>query len=437
MKKLGKALVLGTAMLGLAGAAGAAEIDLNIYGASAQFLFWNAAGPSFLTNVRGCTATSQLQSADGKHGITRGTGCDGGANNINLRYSAKASYDGPFAVFNSSDPQADLSCGSSTPALRNQRKMIVSISNNTTACQPVHLGASDVAVDSFTQYSEGNLFGPNGGVYTTRSFGGITVPPGVVTFQPVVVPFGFFVNKNVKVYTCENGSLAGNLCTPGTVTADCGSGNTCSANSLTNISREMAVQIFTGNIGKWSDFGASYFVDPGTDNSLVTCLRHAGSGTHASMVYALMNNGLWGGAPAQFESSTPPIVWFNDGSTDEMKCVNQLSGAIGYADADQGLGSFPNTAALKYQGVTPARSAVRNGQYDFFANQWLYENTNNTPVGGAQDTLANQLSAFASVPANVPASKAAFWATKGEMRYNKGTDQQYPAPVAATNPQIP
>lgn len=450
MKKFSKALAAGAAVLCMAGTAGAAVIDLNIYGASAQYLYWNAQAPSFLTTVRGCTATSQFASADGKHGITQGTGCDGGANTINVRYTAKASYDGPMAVASINNSNADLFCGAGTDALRNQRRMIKTISDNTTQCTPVHLGVSDVASTSFSQYSEGNLLGPNGGAYTVRTFPstGFPMPAGVVSFQPSVVPFGPFVNKNVKVYTCDNAATAnyGNLCTPATAAVDCGQVNpptdntahSCTAASLTNISREMMVQIFTGNISKWSDLGASYFVDPGTDNNLVACLRHAGSGTAAAFDHTVMNK-LWGGSVAQFESTAAPIVWFNDGASDVMRCVNQIPGAIGYADADQSVSSYPNVVAVKYNGNYGFRSNIRNGQYDWFTNAWLYENTNagHTTVGSAEDIMINQLVTFASNPDNIPPSKKKWWATKGEMKYNRADDKAYPAPVTATNPQIP
>ncbi|MGB5196173.1 MAG: substrate-binding domain-containing protein [Candidatus Deferrimicrobium sp.] len=438
MKKFAKTLVLGAAVLGLAGSAGAATLNLNIFGASAQYLYWNAVAPDFLTSVRGCTATVQSVDPTGKHGITTGTGCTGTYDTINIRYSAKASYDGIYTVKNQ---DIYSTCGS-TPALLNQRPIITSVTDNTLACQPIHLGASDVAGESFTQFSYGQLFGPLGGgdVGSTREFSAISTS-GLVKFQPVVVPFGFFINKSVKAYTCDTGRV-GNICTDGTKAADCGSvSDTCTAKPLTNITREMAVQIFSGNISKWSDFGASYFVTGDATNSIVTCLRHAGSGTHASLDYAVMNS-KWGATTAQFESTSAPIVYFNDGASDEMKCINNNAGlstpgAIGYADADQSVSSYPNVAAIAYNGVVPSRNQIRNGNYDFFSNEWLFENRANTPLGSAEDTLIGQINTFASNPANMPASKKAFWAAQGEMKYNKATDQLYPGPQAATSPQIP
>lgn len=446
MKKFTKSLVLGAAVLGLAGSANALTLDLNIYGASAQYLYWNAVAPGFLTSVRGCTATTQSVDPSGKHGITRGTGCTGTYDTINIRYSSKASFDGIYSVKNQ---DIYSTCGS-TPALLNKRPIITSVTDNTLACQPIHLGASDVAGESFTQSSYGQLLGPSGGgdVGSTRVFSAISTS-GLTSFQPVVVPFGFFVNKSVQVYTCSNGSRVGNICTTATALADCGQVNpptdnttaSCTAGSLTNITREMAAQIFSGNISRWSDFGASYFVTGDSTNSLVTCLRHAGSGTHATLDYAVMNS-VWGATLAQAESTMQPIVYFNDGSPDEMNCINNKAGlatpgAIGYADADQSISSYPNVAALKYNGVTPSRNQIRNGNYDFFSNEWVFENRANTPVGSPEDTLIGQIYTFASNPANIPASKKAFWAAQGEMKYNKATDQLYPGPQAATSPQTP
>jgi ABC-type phosphate transport system substrate-binding protein len=115
-----------------------------------------------------------------------------------------------------------------------------------------------------------------------------------------------------------------------------------------------------------------------------------------------------------------------------MKCINTLIGAIGYADADQleGTDNYPNVHALKYNGVEPRRTKVRNGEYDFYSNQWLY--FNRTPT-----QLEEALISYASNPANIPSTKAKFWATADEMVFNKGDDRVYPGFVGASNPQTP
>ncbi len=418
-----KTLMAGAALLALSGAAQAANIDLNLYGASAQFLFWNAAARPFLESKH-CTTIQN--DGDSKNGITVGTGCDGG-NNITIRYSSKASYDGILAASGSSNPLAVNECGGNMF----QRKMKTAYGSTATSCVDVHLGASDVAGESFEQQSHGALKGPLGGVYTDRSFAGVPTT-GLTPYQPLVVPFGFFANKTIKVATCESGAAAGNLCTTDTAEADCGAGVSCVANTISNITREQAVQIFGGQVYSWKDFGQSYAVDGG-DDTLVACLRHAGSGTHSTLDKVIFN-GSTPALVATTENTGGPTIWFNDGSSDEMVCVNTLAGAIGYADADQGLSSYTNVTALKYNGIPARRNMIRNGAYDFFSNQWMYEKAG---LDSARHDLVVELADFAANPANLPASKAAYWAAKAEMVFNKSGDSAYPVYVGASIPGTP
>ncbi len=413
-----KTLMAGAALLALSGAAQAANIDLNIYGASAQYLFWNAAAKPFLES-KGCTGVTADQTAGGKDGITVGT-C--GADTVTIRYSSKASYDGIYAV-------KGEDTANTCPGQPGQRKMKLALGADTTGCVDVHLGASDVAGESFVQESHGLLKGPLGGVQTDRVFAGVDTT-GLTSHQPLVVPFGFFANKAIKVSTCESGAFAGNLCTDATKLADCGASVNCTSNTINNITREQAVQIFGGQVYAWTDFGASYSVDGG-DDTLVACLRHAGSGTHSTLDKVIFN----GAAPvavAVAENTSGPTIYFNDGSSDEMKCINALAGAIGYADADQA--NLTNTVSLKYNGIPAARNLVRNGAYDFFSNQWMYEKPG---LAADQKTLVEDLVAYAADPANLPVSKAAYWAAGAEMVFNKGNDSSYPAYVGASIPGTP
>lgn len=156
-----------------------------------------------------------------------------------------------------------------------------------------------------------------------------------------------------------------------------------------------------------------------------------------------MKGNGWGWDLAQNENTGDPTIYFNDGSSDMMKCINGSgswtgTGAIGYADADQAasLGSYPNVSALKYQGEAPSRVTIRNGIYDFWSTQWLYEDPNE-PNYSLTHPVVTELMDYAAEPANVPASKAQWWATKKEMVYMKTTDQQYPGYVGAEDPQTP
>jgi hypothetical protein len=475
LKKIMKGMLVGGALLALTVSAQAAEVNINIYGASAQHLFWNDAADNFLTS-KGCTGVGQDE-YNKSHGITRGT-C--GADTVYIRYSSKASFDGIYAV------KGAVNTDSCPTAF--QRKMVDEDSCvdwvlggtacGAIKCLEVTIGASDVDGSSFLQESHGQLKGPNGGGFIDRTFPatGIDVS-GLIAQQPVVVPFGFFANNSVTktkclgpdpleptpaahkavstwgyqcydpnndgksedcigYYKCVGGTCSGGVntgvaCTRANQCPDVTLANTnCQRIPLDNISRIMAVNIFSGKAWYWTDFGAWYNPDP-----IVACLRHAGSGTHSTLDWAVMRSAAgpdWGWPLVQVENAAEPTVWFNDGSSDEMKCIDTILGAIGYADADQleGTSNFPNTHALKYNGVEPRRTKVRNGEYDFYSNQWLYFNRTLT-------ALESNLIAFASNPANIPSSKAKFWATQSEMVYNKTNDRLYPGYVGATNPQLP
>jgi opacity protein-like surface antigen len=117
MKKGMKTLALAASVLALAGTAQAATVDINVYGASAQYLFWNDAADNFLIS-RGCTGVTQAQDTSGKHGITTGT-CS--SDTVNIRYSAKASFESCLSLNGTTNPD---SCPSPT-----QRKMAHSVTD--------------------------------------------------------------------------------------------------------------------------------------------------------------------------------------------------------------------------------------------------------------------------------------------------------------------
>jgi hypothetical protein len=77
---------------------------------------------------------------------------------------------------------------------------------------------------------------------------------------------------------------------------------------------------------------------------------------------------------------------------------------------------------------------IRNGAYDFFSNQWMYEKAG---LDSARHNLVVDLDAYAADPANLPASKAGYWAAKAEMVFNKASDSAYPVYVGASIPGTP
>jgi hypothetical protein len=365
-KKLFLSTVAGVSMMALA-AGSALAADINIWGASAQFNFWKNNGEAYLAS-QGCTGI-QHASKGSKDYIIKAT-C--GTDTVYMRSSSKASYDGCYALAGKSgnesgrvktcyvtgDPTSyfkrpfieESSCTWGTKAVPGT----CTIANN---CETVTVGASDTACSCFKQKSQGAEFGPLGGTVITRNMN--VSEPAVNKCTPMIVPFAFFVNNTVK---------------KGGVTID-------------SISYDNLQLIFSGNIFDWSEIfdadGVAY-----DSQTLVACMRHAGSGTQASLEAYLMaspvcskSNYLW-----WQQSTGGPDIYFNDGSSDMMRCINGSgawagTGAIGYADADQVVGtgsSYTSTSRIKLNGVPSTlnhanmKAAMVNGQYNFYGAQHLY-----------------------------------------------------------------
>jgi len=422
--------VAGASMLTLAGSVSAATTDLNIYGASAQFLYWNAVAPNVLTNM-GCTNIEQAKLGSNQ-GITRAT-C--GADTVYYRVAAKASFDGPSAVMGD-DHYADTaekcvstSVGYPGAALAPYYRLMIDEASCTTwgpttapgscgatKCARITLGASDVAAESFTQSSSGQLKGPLGGGVISRTFTGIDVT-GLTSYQPLVVPFAFFSHNTVQKDTAYP---AGAFST------------------ISNMPRSMAVQLFSGQVYNWKDFGDEF-----VSLDAVACLRHAGSGTASAFDHTIMNGGFWGAPVASVESVGGPTIYFNDSSSDLMKCVNTVAGAVGYADADQTTSAYPNVVRLSYNGEVPSRVNMRNGRYEYFTNMWMYEDPA-APNYAVTHPIVSAMMAFAADPASIPttstawgSAKSDYWATRAEMVFNKVNDKGYPGYVGAASPQLP
>jgi ABC-type phosphate transport system substrate-binding protein len=444
-KHLNVTLTATAALLALAGIAQAAPAELNIYGASAEYTYWNDQAQNFAQSKLGCTATAPVNNG-GKHGFVSATACTStlvpvnavsGKRDLDIRYSGIASTEGIQAVAKKAPIDATLATGCNVA--NGERLMYAS--SSTLVCKQVHVGTSDVAAESLVQLSDGQKLGPMGGGAFSVDLPSLNITSaGLTPFNTVVVPFGFFVNQAVTAQTCTAG-LIGNYCTTSTQcdTAPNSANGVCgAAATITNISREEAALIFSGAATDWSDLGAYFTAQP-----IVSCFRHAGSGTHSAMDLTIMNAN-WGGNIQT--SETPGSVWFNQGSGDEMKCINgnstatptgSLIGAIGYADGDQAIGTSntsQNVKQLKYNGFYPTRTAIRNGLYDFYTNAWLYTNPAN---GATVNGIAGSMITFAQNPNNVPASKANYWAAVGEMKFNRGADNGYPVFSGASVPMVP
>lgn len=472
MKKVLKSAIIGAAMLGLAGTANATEYNLNIYGASAQHKFWNAAAPSFLTDVVGCAATAQ-SSHDKKSGITRGTGCDVdgvGANDdtVYIRYSSKASYDGIQAVKNE-DPDHQCLEGDGYRSMVDETTCAWAGPKDNSCslkCVDVTLGASDVEGLSIEQSTRGFENGHLGGPWISPSYDGFDTT-GLAYANPVVVPFGFYANNVVtktrcvsprpdtphgthKAYPhwgwqcvpdgeghsedcigyykcvdglCNGGANQGAECDDAEDCPDVNLADTeCIAMPIDNLSRLMAILLFKNNdITNWNQFGPWY-----PDLPIVKCMRHAGSGTHATLDLAVMRRDA---IPHQM--TIPGSIYHYRSSSDLMKCVRDFDGAVGYADADKLLGSsgIGNVHLAKYQGVEPTREKIKNCEYNFWATQWVYWDADEVAGLGLTNFVAD-LMAYAGNPANLTYQnigyRADFWAAQSEMSCKKDNDRAYP-----------
>jgi hypothetical protein len=456
MKKKMIVLLTAASLMATAGIA-SADGTLALYGSSAQAKYWNAQAATWLTSL-GCstpTTAAAITGAGAYAGTTHykisASGCTNadaaaiaGAGVLTVLYTANDSVTGIQSVKGSVNADG---CGSA-----NQRVMYPA--TGTANCQTVHLGVSDVAAESIIQQSSGHkigpldatatIFSPNFSVPTSAASLSIKTT-GLTAITPnatLATPFGFYANKAVTATQCTAG-LIGNYCNANTQcdTAYNSGNGVCNttATTISNINRLQATLLFSGQVPSW-DYLGTYF----TANPVVLCLRHAGSGTHATFVNAVMNAGGtgWGTSVLGSEDPVgPPVTWFNNASADEMNCINgdtlannsgSAIGAIGYADADAAPAA--NVVELKYNGNFPTRSAMRNGLYDFYAIAWFYTNNSNS---SAINQLAKDMVIWSEDPTHMAASKVNYWATAAEMNYVKGSDQSYPGYAGATSPMTP
>jgi len=508
-----------------------AQVEVNFWGASAQFFLYSAMTsgnpsvgignpgytPNFLSDTlaaggAACTAvTWAYDSTGGDYFWAHGTGCPSTASGgvadssgiIDIKIGYKTSNDAIWSVNGLADStDATVYCGNVTNATNYMRPMPngtppagqgstpylpSTIAPSTASCENVSVAMSDEAAAYFTQISYGNRYGA---YYTTtnslicRQFGGSAdcidgatpskpaVNDSNLSFwNPMADPGAFYVNTSVQEWTCVGGAHNGDMCT-GTGDSGtgeyCGTGGTCTQATLGNISRMMAIQIFTGQIYNWDQFGGGFSGGP-----IYACMRHTGAGTNVTLDYAVLGDSH-GWLPYGVSNMTRkdssvsknnptnqggPWTWFYDTIPTQLACVNgEISsstytsagsaiGAIGYTDADRSvtatgaaaigsLTSLPNVAILAYNGNVASRRNVRNGLYDFWSTNFTYYNPNSSwsATNGPGYTVFNALVNYATGQGdnatstdqqnaaarfNSLAGKGNFWATIGEMNYTK------------------
>jgi hypothetical protein len=90
---------------------------------------------------------------------------------------------------------------------------------------------------------------------------------------------------------------------------------------------------------------------------------------------------------------------------------------------------------VKYNGHKGTRQNIRNGAYDFWSSQFVYEKP--SAQSAAQKLWVGRILAHMENPANIPSTKANYWAAAGEMKFNKDNDQVYPYFTGASSPVLP
>lgn len=476
-----KTLTVATGILAMAGGAahGATVKKVDLYGASAQYKFWTSAAPEYL-QARGCStgdmyvgkaedlltdrdagisicmgsaAFANLSTGSGTDGSIPGVATD---DTVVFTYTTFASFEGINAVKGVSDVDNCVTGDNTT-----QRKVpeptdlsgwtaygTTGVENTLVdtdmACADVEMGASDVKAETFQQSSSGETLGPcDGGAYSSDVYNYTIDKATYEEREPIVVPFAFYVNA----------------VSPHEVPFD-------------NLTRLMATSLFSGQVADWNQFvvpgqAAGDLDGDGTANEtaifktdgtggdylpVTVCLRHAGSGTHATIDAAVMR-GDYGLVSAE-RTSQYSLWYFNKGSSDMMKCVGGKAqgcddssctdgydgseveycngyGAVGYADSDKCCGSVDDgvpcdckdgkVKRVAYMGAKGDRANIVNGVYDFWSAQHVY-----TLKTDPDFTLADDLMDYASIPSNIPSDRANWWAAQDEMKVEKATDFTFP-----------
>ena len=377
IKNIFKSFVAGAAMLAIAGTASAATTyDINVYGASAQFKFWNSVASDWIKSRPGCSTDTPIQyTFDGNNKITSVT-CTGG-NTYNLRVSSKASFDGILALKGDAT-YATVGTTAETCSTGDTnypgdtlapfyRKMVDEIyllrhylygaqmrqgnRGRVGCCRRIF--PSDFHGLSARQYRKYDYQILHRNFYDRPYF----------LAKPFIVPFAFFANtQNATLTTALNG----------------------------NITRLMAVLLFSGHIDNWNELGAGY-----PDQHVTLCMRHSGSGAHATLDYAVVRGGNGHGAELylNYRISLVKLLmvlcWITTPASLTYTSMTQRATSLAASILIKAqsvmpmpitqslqqitlLAATPNVVELAYQGEYASADSIKYSHYDFWTNAWAY-----------------------------------------------------------------
>ncbi|WP_319526508.1 substrate-binding domain-containing protein [uncultured Desulfosarcina sp.] len=194
----------------------------------------------------------------------------------------------------------------------------------------------------------------------------------------------------------------------------------CKEVPVNNLTQTMAQRIFSGSVNNWSAFGPSY-----TSCPIMRCMRHSGSGTHATMNLAVMDG------QTLVSDSDGETTWHYESSSDLTKCVTNFDCAVGYVDADKlltfsGVGDVEGAHIAKYNGVEPTRANIVNGTYEFWAAQHVYYRDQDFASGTVYKDILDDMIDYSSNSANLTTATlgnaAYFWAAQEEMTVGRAGD---------------
>ena len=417
MKKIINTAIFAAAIAGSAVTAQAADIQVDMYGASAQRDYWKELGEAFMTTSTtsggmGCVSAHKAQK-DSNFIIIKGETCAAaGGDDVYITYGSVASLDGIKAAKEVTPIDDKNSCAANNGNAFRQ----VADKNSCTwpawpnvgtctavTCENIELGTSDVEGSSFDQESHGAKFGHMGGTWQD-----IVLAPesttGLKNYKPTVVPFAFYANNDL--------------------------GGAAPAAPMDNLTRTQAVNLFAGKVYNWGQLnGFSAYEGKGVQ----MCFRHAGSGTHATLDKAVMRgdmalvteeavNGLAGElTDAYFYQSSSST---KTGEAGMKECIETNGGngvggdyiAIGYLDAD--AAATANMHQLKYQGASPVTGDIANGSYDFWSAQNVYLKTTD------DSATVQKMMTFAKN--NIPSGKTGIWVKANELNVGKLNDKVLP-----------
>jgi ABC-type phosphate transport system substrate-binding protein len=421
MKSTNRHLPILAATLALVGVAGAAQAaELNIGGSSAARNFMS----DIPLNLCDASPLPALYVSANNNLYT--WVCKRSSADTIIRYSATGSSDGVNKLLQpTSNPASNmvfldhtLTAGCTGPTLTTrpsdgkQYNKTINCANTNTISLGVNMGAADVAGSSFHQ------IGPIGTSVTALDDSTLN------SVSTAIVPFSLYVGKGVvkldSAGTAPNGPISG-------------------------LSRLEVERVFSGSVTDWRQLGYGTVTDgaPGTleaTSPILLCQRNAGSGTKAAFDETVMINAT------ETAVATGSHV-FSSSSSGVLACLAANRRSIGYMDSDQvthfNVGG--DNAGLAYvirldgglandPSLSDPKRDLKCGKYAYWAGERLNRRT--TSEGADIDALAQAFVDNTGLQATINLiPTGAYWASDEEMVVFKNVDKGPLSWKAGAHPQ--